>query len=82
MNEKLNHCVSLIELLSSHLSNKHSTKLEWTIIILIMVEVFFETIHYVDRYVSYLTLSWYYYFFFFGIIYYYVNFLGRKGRNQ
>ncbi|CAH1102245.1 unnamed protein product [Psylliodes chrysocephalus] len=52
MNEKLNHCVSLIELLSSHLSNKHSTKLEWTIIILIMVEVFFETIHYVDRYVE------------------------------
>ncbi|CAG9853904.1 unnamed protein product [Phyllotreta striolata] len=52
MNEKLNHCVALIELLSTHLSTKHSTKLEWTIIVLIMVEVFFETIHYIDRYVE------------------------------
>lgn len=39
MNEKLNHCIELMELLSTHLNDKHSTKLEWMIIILIMVEV-------------------------------------------
>lgn len=50
MNEKLNHCFELIELLSSHLSDKHHTRLEWMIIILIMVEVVFETIHYAERY--------------------------------
>ncbi|XP_017781510.1 PREDICTED: required for meiotic nuclear division protein 1 homolog [Nicrophorus vespilloides] len=50
MNEKINHCVELIELLSSHLSDKHHCRLEWMIIVLIMVEVGFEIIHYVDRY--------------------------------
>ncbi|KAF5297029.1 hypothetical protein FQA39_LY12243 [Lamprigera yunnana] len=50
MNEKLNHCIELIELLSTHLSDKHHIRLEWMIIILIMVEVAFETIHYLDRY--------------------------------
>lgn len=50
MNEKLNHCFELIELLSSHLSDKHHTRLEWMIIILIMVEVVFETVHYAERY--------------------------------
>jgi len=50
MNEKLNHCVELVELLSSHLSDRHHTRLEWMIIILIMVEVGFEIIHYVERY--------------------------------
>ncbi|RWS06468.1 hypothetical protein B4U79_08246 [Dinothrombium tinctorium] len=39
MNEKLNHCCQLMELLSSHLSDKHHVRLEWMIIILIMVEV-------------------------------------------
>lgn len=52
MNEKINHCVALIELLSSHLSDKHHVRLEWMIILLIMVEVAFETIHYVDRYMA------------------------------
>ncbi|XP_022907227.1 required for meiotic nuclear division protein 1 homolog [Onthophagus taurus] len=50
MNEKINHCVELIELLSSHLSDKHHVRLEWMIIVLIMVEVGFETLHYVERY--------------------------------
>jgi len=50
MNEKLNHCVELVELLSSHLSDRHHVRLEWMIIILIMVEVGFEIIHYVERY--------------------------------
>lgn len=51
MNEKINHCVALIELLSHHLGDKHHIRLEWMIIILIMVEVGFEIIHYIDRYV-------------------------------
>lgn len=50
MNEKLNHCVELIELISSHLTDNHHTRLEWMIIILIMVEVAFETLHYVERF--------------------------------
>lgn len=49
MNEKLNHCVELIELISSHLTDRHHTRLEWMIIILIMVEVGFETMHYIER---------------------------------
>lgn len=52
MNEKLNHCIELIELLSTHLSDKHHIRLEWMIIVLIMVEVAFEVIHYIDRYLS------------------------------
>ncbi|XP_067015792.1 required for meiotic nuclear division protein 1 homolog [Anabrus simplex] len=50
MNEKLNHCVELVELLSSHLSDRHHIRLEWMIIVLIMVEVGFEILHYVERY--------------------------------
>lgn len=52
MNEKLNHCVELVELLSSHLSDRHHVRLEWMIIVLIMVEVGFETLHYLDRYLA------------------------------
>ncbi|KAL3270721.1 hypothetical protein HHI36_021247 [Cryptolaemus montrouzieri] len=52
MNEKINHCVELIELLSTHLSDKHHTRLEWMVILLITVEVIFEIIHYVDRFVT------------------------------
>ncbi|EZA60374.1 Glutathione synthetase [Ooceraea biroi] len=50
MNERLNHCVELVSILSSHLSDRHHVRLEWMIIILIMVEVAFEVVHYVDRY--------------------------------
>lgn len=52
MNEKLNHCVELADLVSSHLSDRHHVRLEWMIIILIMVEVGFEIIHYLERYYS------------------------------
>ncbi|XP_063988883.1 required for meiotic nuclear division protein 1 homolog [Diachasmimorpha longicaudata] len=52
MNEKINHCVELVELLSSHLSDRHHVRLEWMIIVLIMVEVAFETLHYLDRYLG------------------------------
>ncbi|KAG1678727.1 Required for meiotic nuclear division protein 1 [Nymphon striatum] len=39
MNEKLNYCCMLMELLSSHLNDQHHTRLEWMIIALIAVEV-------------------------------------------
>lgn len=45
MNEKLNHCMELVELLTSHLSDRHHVRLEWMIIVLIMIEVMIETLH-------------------------------------
>ncbi|XP_072034907.1 required for meiotic nuclear division protein 1 homolog [Amphiura filiformis] len=50
MNEKLNHCSELVELMRTTLTEKHSTRLEWMIIILIAVEVVFEFIHYIKLY--------------------------------
>ena len=47
MNEKINHCVELMELLKGHLGEKHSARLEWIIIVLIMVEVGFELLHFI-----------------------------------
>ncbi|XP_068972865.1 required for meiotic nuclear division protein 1 homolog [Bombus flavifrons] len=52
INEKLNHCVELMEILAMRLSDRHHIRLEWMIIILIMVEVIFEILHYIDRYFS------------------------------
>jgi glutathione synthase len=45
MNEKLNHCVELVELLSRQLTDAHHTRPEWMIIALITVEVGFEVVH-------------------------------------
>lgn len=42
MNEKLNNCSELLNLLTSHMNDKHHVRLELMIIILIMVEVLFE----------------------------------------
>lgn len=42
MTEKLNNCVELMALLSTHMSDKHHVRLEWMIIVLILVEVLFE----------------------------------------
>ncbi|XP_020628889.1 required for meiotic nuclear division protein 1 homolog [Orbicella faveolata] len=50
MNEKLNHCSEMVELLRTHLSEKHSFRLEWGIIALITVEVVFETLYLIERY--------------------------------
>ncbi|XP_065333443.1 required for meiotic nuclear division protein 1 homolog [Cloeon dipterum] len=49
MNERLSHCLELVELLSAKLSDRHHVRLEWMIIVLIMVEVAFEFLHYYDR---------------------------------
>ncbi|XP_034001974.1 required for meiotic nuclear division protein 1 homolog isoform X2 [Trematomus bernacchii] len=42
VNQKLEHCSQLTDLMRSHLSEKHSLRLEWMIIILITIEVLFE----------------------------------------
>ncbi|CAL4133141.1 unnamed protein product, partial [Meganyctiphanes norvegica] len=49
MNEKINHCLELMELLKSSLSEAHAARLEWIIIILIMVEVGFELFHVIEK---------------------------------
>lgn len=50
MNEKLNHCLELADLITSNLNDDHHVRLEWMIIILIMVEVGFEVLHYGERF--------------------------------
>uniref|UniRef100_A0A336MPY9 CSON004871 protein n=1 Tax=Culicoides sonorensis TaxID=179676 RepID=A0A336MPY9_CULSO len=50
MNEKLNHCVELAQLINSNLNDNHHVRLEWMIIILIMVEVGFEILHFADKF--------------------------------
>lgn len=50
INEKLNHCYALVELIRDHLNNQHHVRLEQMIIALICVEVFFATLHYVEKY--------------------------------
>lgn len=39
MNEKLNYCFELMDLVHTRLAEKHSARLEWMIIILICIEV-------------------------------------------
>ncbi|XP_035228162.1 required for meiotic nuclear division protein 1 homolog [Stegodyphus dumicola] len=51
MNNRLNYCSELIDLLGNHMSDKHHVRLEWMIIILIMVEVVFECLHFADRFI-------------------------------
>ncbi|KAK8761864.1 hypothetical protein V5799_026861 [Amblyomma americanum] len=51
MNEKLTHCCELMDLLSHHLEDKHHVRLEVMIIVLIMVEVLFECLHYAAKFV-------------------------------
>lgn len=50
MNEKLSHCIELADLVASNLNDIHHVRLEWMIIILIMVEVAFEMIHLADKF--------------------------------
>ena len=47
LNKKLDYANELSSVLREHLSEQHSLKLEWGIIVLIAVEVAFETLHWV-----------------------------------
>jgi len=42
VNEKLNHCVEVMEMINNHLEHEHASKLEKIIIVLIAVEIVFE----------------------------------------
>ncbi|XP_057200442.1 required for meiotic nuclear division protein 1 homolog isoform X2 [Triplophysa rosa] len=42
VNEKLQHCTEITDLMRNHLSEKHSLRLEWMIVVLITIEVMFE----------------------------------------
>ncbi|XP_074846481.1 required for meiotic nuclear division protein 1 homolog isoform X2 [Carettochelys insculpta] len=42
MNEKLQHCIELTDLMRNHLNEKRALRLEWMIVILITIEVMFE----------------------------------------
>ncbi|XP_074920150.1 required for meiotic nuclear division protein 1 homolog isoform X1 [Chelonoidis abingdonii] len=42
MNEKLQHCMELTDLMRNHLNEKRALRLEWMIVILITIEVMFE----------------------------------------
>jgi len=50
INEKLEDCNKLTDVITDELNHKHSSKLEWYIIILIIFEVIFEVIHMIERY--------------------------------
>ncbi|XP_037675443.1 required for meiotic nuclear division protein 1 homolog isoform X1 [Choloepus didactylus] len=42
MNEKLQHCMELTDLMRNHLNEKRALRLEWMIVVLITIEVMFE----------------------------------------
>lgn len=42
MNEKLQHCMELTDIMRNHLAEKRALRLEWMIVILITIEVMFE----------------------------------------
>ena len=46
LSEMMNHCSAIVDVLRSHLNERHSFRLEWGIIILILFEVMFEILHY------------------------------------
>ena len=46
--EMMNHCSEIVDLLRTHLNERHSFRLEWGIIILILIEVIFEVLHYIN----------------------------------
>ncbi|KAA8916482.1 hypothetical protein TRICI_001345 [Trichomonascus ciferrii] len=50
LNKKLDYASELVGILKTHVSEQQSTRLEWMIIILIMVEVCFEIFHFIERY--------------------------------
>uniref|UniRef100_A0A914WFL5 DUF155 domain-containing protein n=1 Tax=Plectus sambesii TaxID=2011161 RepID=A0A914WFL5_9BILA len=49
INKKIDYCEEMMHLLDGVLSHRHSAKLEWIIIILIVFEVVFGCIHLADR---------------------------------
>uniref|UniRef100_H2YC26 DUF155 domain-containing protein n=2 Tax=Ciona savignyi TaxID=51511 RepID=H2YC26_CIOSA len=46
MNEKLSYCAHMVELVKSHLAEQKSIRIEILIVLLILIEVLFEIIHF------------------------------------
>ena len=44
LNKRLDIIKELFDMLASELANRHSNTLEWIVIILIMIEVFFQVV--------------------------------------
>ncbi|KAK9468055.1 hypothetical protein V1512DRAFT_260665 [Lipomyces arxii] len=57
LNKKLDYVSEVVSILKAHLSEVQSVRLEWMIIILIMVEVAFESFHFAERYLDWLDKS-------------------------
>jgi len=49
VNEKLSHCLEVMEMISDHLSHEHGAFLEKIIIALIAIEIVFEVLHLIER---------------------------------
>lgn len=50
LNRKLDYASEVVAILKAHMAEKQSVRLEWMIIILIMIEVGFECIHFWEKY--------------------------------
>ncbi|KAK9452972.1 hypothetical protein V1511DRAFT_506129 [Dipodascopsis uninucleata] len=53
LNKKLDYVIEVVSIMKAHISEEKSVRLEWMIILLIMVEVAFETCHFIERYCDY-----------------------------
>merc|ERR1712226_163315 len=49
VNEKLSHCLEVMEMISNHLNTEQGHRLEWIIIVLIAIEIVFELLHFYER---------------------------------
>lgn len=49
VNEKISHCLEVMEMINTHLSTEHGARLEKIIIILIAIEIVFEMLHLFER---------------------------------
>ncbi|CAL8093311.1 unnamed protein product [Calicophoron daubneyi] len=57
LNCRLDMCCELTEILSNHLQSRHASRLEWMIIVLILVEVGFDSYSYFEKKQARLALS-------------------------